>query len=122
VSGIYPAGNLPCDSERSGIGGYERRKRKHLNRLEAEVAGLSSVVDVLSSSPSLAVSNSRSDEDSAIVLFKAVLKKLPQADSFDVGCENGGWLQVGRLDVLDPVERNSSGGLNRSAIRQLALR
>jgi adenylate cyclase len=80
-----------------------------LSRLEAEVSGLSSVVDVLSSSPSLAVSNDRSNEDSAIILFKAALKKLPHADSFYVGYENGGWLQVRRLDVLDPVEREKLG-------------
>ncbi len=80
-----------------------------LSGLEAEVSGLSSVVDVLSSSPSLAVSNDRDEEDSAIVLFKAALKKLPHADSFYVGYENGGWLQVRRLDVLDPVERQKLG-------------
>ncbi|WP_426425150.1 adenylate/guanylate cyclase domain-containing protein [Bradyrhizobium genosp. A] len=80
-----------------------------LGRLEAEVSGLSSVVDVLSSSPSLADSDDRSEEDSAIVLFKAALHKLPQADSFYVGYENGCWLQVRRLDVLDPAEREKLG-------------
>src|SRR5262245_32558254 len=80
-----------------------------LSRLEAEVSGLSSVVDVLSSNPSLADSDDRSEEDSAIVLFKAALHKLPQVDSFYIGYENGCWLQVRRLDVLGPVERQNLG-------------
>src|SRR5499427_9555164 len=80
-----------------------------LSRLETEVSELSSVVDVLSSSPSLADSDDRNEEDSAIVLFKASLHKLPQADSFYVGYENGCWLQVRRLDVLSPVEREKLG-------------
>jgi len=80
-----------------------------LSRLETEVSELSSVVDVLSSSPSLADSDDRNEEDSAIVLFKAALHKLPQADSFYVGYENGCWLQVRRLDVLGPVERQNLG-------------
>jgi adenylate cyclase len=80
-----------------------------LSRLEAEISGLSSVVDVLSSNPSLADSDDRSEEDSAIVLFKAALNKLPQADSFYIGYENGCWLQVRRLDVLGPVEREKLG-------------
>jgi adenylate cyclase len=80
-----------------------------LSRLETEVSELSSVVDVLSSNPSLADSDDRSEEDSAIVLFKAALRKLPQADSFYIGYENGCWLQVRRLDVLGPVERQNLG-------------
>jgi len=80
-----------------------------LSRLEAEVSGLSSVVDVLASNPSLADSDDRNEEDSAIVLFKAALHKLPQADSFYVGYENGSWLQVRRLDVLGSVERQKLG-------------
>ena len=41
----------------------------------------------------------------AVVLFKAVLHELPQADSLYVGYDNGCWLQVRRLDVRDPTER-----------------
>jgi len=63
-----------------------------LGRLEAEVSELSSILDVLSSSPSLADTDERSEQDSAIVMFKAALTKLPQADSFYVGYENGCWL------------------------------
>ena len=80
-----------------------------LGGLEAEVSGLSSVVDVLSSNPSLADSHDRSEDDSAIVLFKAALHKLPQADSFYIGYENGCWLQVRRLDTLGRVEREKLG-------------
>ncbi|MGY8661575.1 adenylate/guanylate cyclase domain-containing protein [Bradyrhizobium sp. UFLA05-109] len=80
-----------------------------LSRLAADVSGLSSVVDVLSSSPSLASCDDKNEEDSAIVLFKAALQRLPQADSFYVGYENGCWLQVRRLDVLGQVEREKLG-------------
>jgi adenylate cyclase len=70
-----------------------------LNRLEAEG------VRVLSSNPSLTDSDDRREVDGAIVLFKAALQELPQADSLYVGYDNGCWLQVRRLDVLDPTER-----------------
>jgi hypothetical protein len=83
------------------------------SRLEAEVSELSSVIDALSSNPSLTDSDDRSEEDGAIVLFKAVLQELPQADSFYVGYENDCWLQVRRLDVLDPVEREKLGAPQR---------
>ena len=76
-----------------------------LNRLAADVSELSSFVRVLSSNPSLADSEDRSEEDDAIILFKAALQELPQADSLYVGYDNGCWLQVRRLDVLDPAER-----------------
>src|SRR5580693_9631023 len=62
-----------------------------LSRLEAEVSGLSSVVDVLSSSPSLADSDDRSEVDGAVGLFKTALRRLPQADSLYVGYDNGSW-------------------------------
>jgi len=77
-----------------------------LNRLAADVSELSSFVRVLSSNPSLADSEDRSEEDDAIVLFKAALHELPQADSLYIGYDNGCWLQVRRLDVLDPAERS----------------
>src|SRR6516164_4013876 len=76
-----------------------------LSRLEADVSELSSFVRVLSSSPSLADSADRSDEDDAIILFKAALHELTQADSLYVGYDNGCWLQVRRVDVLAPAER-----------------
>ena len=76
-----------------------------LSRLEADVSELSILVRVLSSNPSLADANDRTEADDAIALFKAALHELPQADSLYVGYDNGCWLQVRRLDVLDPVER-----------------
>jgi adenylate cyclase len=76
-----------------------------LSRLEAEVSELSTIVRVLSSDPALANSDDRSEADDAIGLFKAALHELPQTDSLYVGYDNGCWLQVRRLDVLDPAER-----------------
>ncbi|MGC2202626.1 MAG: adenylate/guanylate cyclase domain-containing protein, partial [Stellaceae bacterium] len=80
-----------------------------LSRLEAEVSELSTLVRVLSSNPALADSDDRSEVGPALVLFKAALRELPQADSLYVGYDNGCWLQVRRLDVLDPTERQRLG-------------
>jgi len=80
-----------------------------LSRLEAEVSELSTLVGVLSSNPFLADSDDRSEVGGAVGLFKAALRELPQADSVYVGYDNGCWLQVRRLDVLDPTERQSLG-------------
>jgi adenylate cyclase len=80
-----------------------------LSRLEAEVSALSTVVHVLSTDPSIADSNDRSEDDGAIALFKTALNQLPQADSLYVGYDNGSWLQVRRLDVLDSTERRKLG-------------
>jgi adenylate cyclase len=80
-----------------------------LSRIEAEVAALSSLLGVLSSNPSLADSADKSEVDDSIVLFKAALSELPQADSLYVGYDNGCWLQVRRLDVLDATERQKLG-------------
>src|SRR6266404_4942788 len=76
-----------------------------LSRLEAEVSELSSLVRVLSTNPSLADSDDRSEVDGVVFLFKAALRELPQADSVHVAYDNGCWLQVRRLDVLDATER-----------------
>src|SRR5271154_940453 len=76
-----------------------------LSRIEAQVSELSSLVGVLSTSTSLADSDDRSEVDGAIVLFEAALRELPQTDSFYVGYDNGCWLQVRRLDVLNVTER-----------------
>ena len=80
-----------------------------LSRLEADMSVLSSVVHVLSSTPLLAGSDDRGEDDSAINLLKAALQRLPQADSLYVGYENGGWLQVRRVDVLNPTEQQKLG-------------
>ena len=80
-----------------------------LSRLEAQVSELNSVVRVLSTNPSLADSDDRSEADGAIVVFKTALHELPQTDSLYVGYDNGCWLQVRRLDVLDPTELQKLG-------------
>jgi adenylate cyclase len=80
-----------------------------LNRLEADVAQLGTVVRVLASDAFLADSDDRTDNDGAIALFKSALAELPQADSLYVGYDNGSWLQLRRLDVLDPSERRQLG-------------
>ena len=80
-----------------------------LSRLEADLSELSTLVRVLSASPFLSDSDDRSEADGAVGLFKAALHELPQADSLYVGYENGCWLQVRRLDVLDARERGRLG-------------
>src|SRR5262249_18275187 len=80
------------------------------SRLEADVSQLSTLVRVLSSNPSLADSDNRDEQDPAIVLFKAALNELPEADSLYIGYDNGFWLQVRRLDGLSATERQALGG------------
>ena len=76
-----------------------------LSRLEGDVSELGTLVQVLSSHPALTDSDDRSEVGPAVVLFKAALHELPQADSLYIGYDNGCWLQVRRLDVLNPTER-----------------
>ena len=80
-----------------------------LSRLKADMAELSTVVRVLSASPFLSDSEDMSETDGAVGLFKAALRELPQADSLYVGYDNGCWLQVRRLDVLNERERELLG-------------
>jgi adenylate cyclase len=67
------------------------------------------VIRVLSASRLLSDSDETSAGDGAIALFKAALHELPQADSLYVGYDDGYWLQVRRLDVLDERERGLLG-------------
>jgi adenylate cyclase len=76
-----------------------------LSRLEVQVSEVTSLIRVLSTNPSLADSDDRSEVDGAIALFKTALHELPQTDSLYIGYDNGCWLQVRRLDVLGPAER-----------------
>jgi adenylate cyclase len=76
-----------------------------LLRLEAEVSELDAFVRLLAAAPGLAASDKRSEDDDAIILFRAALRQLPEADSFYVGYANGCWLQLRRVDVLGPAER-----------------
>jgi adenylate cyclase len=80
-----------------------------LGRLEARVSGLASLVRVLSKNPFLADSDDRSEVGGAVGLFKTALDELPQSDSLYVGYDNGCWLQVRRLENLDPAQRGMLG-------------
>ena len=82
-----------------------------LSRLEMQVGELRSLIRVLSTSPFLADSDDRSEVGGAVGLFKTALSELPQADSLYVGYENGCWLQIRRVDVLNAVERQRLGAL-----------
>jgi adenylate cyclase len=73
---------------------------KVLGRLQGELATISSLVNVLATSSSLADSNERSETGRAIPLFKTALQELPQMDSVYAGFENGAWLQVRRTSGL----------------------
>src|SRR5262249_8682777 len=76
-----------------------------LGRLEADVAALSSLIRILAMHPSLMEANDRREVEDAVTLSKAALREFPQTDSIHVGFENGGWLQVRPLAVLDQSER-----------------
>jgi adenylate cyclase len=78
---------------------------KVLGRLQGELATISSLVNVLATSSSVADSNDRSETGRAIPLFKAALQELPQMDSIYAGFENGAWLQVRRTSDLTSDQR-----------------
>ena len=78
---------------------------KVLGRLQGELAAISSLVNVLATSSSVADSNERSETGRAIPLFKAALQELPQMDSIYAGFENGAWLQVRRTSELTEEQR-----------------
>jgi len=91
--------------------------RNSRTRFDAELAELSATVRLLSTDPSIADSDERSETDRAIVLFKTALQVLPQTDSIYVGYDNGCWLQVRRLDTLDPAERRKLNAVRRTSTR-----
>jgi adenylate cyclase len=78
---------------------------KAFGRLQTEISTIASLVDVLSTSSSVADSNDRTETGRAIPLFKAVLQELRQIDSVYVGFENGAWLQVRRISQLNDDQR-----------------
>src|SRR6185295_16070287 len=78
---------------------------KALGRLHGELKSVSSLVNVLATSSSLADSNERSETGRAIPLFKQALRELPQMDSIYAGFENGAWLQVRRTSDLTDDQR-----------------
>jgi adenylate cyclase len=78
---------------------------KVLGRLQGELATVSSLVNVLATSSSVADSNERTETGRAVPLFKAALQELPQMDSIYAGFENGAWLQVRRITDLTDDQR-----------------
>src|SRR3984893_12961903 len=70
---------------------------KAFGRLQAELTAVTSLVNVLATSSSVADSNERSETGRAVPLFKAALQELPQMDSMEAGFGNGAWLQVRRI-------------------------
>ena len=78
---------------------------KVLGRLRGELSAISSLVNVLATSSSVADSDERSETGRAIPLFKAALQELPQMDSIYAGFENGAWLQVRRISDLSEEQR-----------------
>jgi adenylate cyclase len=78
---------------------------KALGRLRAELTAITSLVNVLATSSSVADSNERTETGRAIPLFKAALQELPQTDSIYAGFENGAWLQVRRIGELTDEQR-----------------
>jgi adenylate cyclase len=78
---------------------------KALGRLQGELNTITSLVNVLATSSSVADSDERSETGRAIPLFKAALAELPQMDSIYAGFENGAWLQVRRINDLNEDQR-----------------
>ncbi|MDE5460382.1 adenylate/guanylate cyclase domain-containing protein [Bradyrhizobium sp. CSS354] len=78
---------------------------KALGRLHSELSSISSIVNVLATSSSVADSDDRSETGRAIPLFKAALHEMPQMDSIYVGFANGAWLQVRRTSDLTEDQR-----------------
>jgi adenylate cyclase len=78
---------------------------KVLGRLQGELTTISSLVNVLATSSSVADSNERSETGRAVPLFKAALQELPQMDSIYAGFDNGAWLQVRRTNDLTDDQR-----------------
>ena len=78
---------------------------KVLGRLQGELTAISSLVNVLANSSSVADSNDRSETGRAIPLFKTALQELPQMDSIYAGFDNGAWLQVRRTSDLTQEQR-----------------
>lgn len=78
-----------------------------LGRLRNEISQVTSIVDVLSSSSSVADANERSEVDRAIPPFKAAVLEVPQIDSIYVAYDNGGWLQMRPLYHLNDEQRTT---------------
>jgi len=79
---------------------------KVFGRLQSELSTIVSLVRVLAASSSVADSDQLTETSTAVPLFKAALRELPQMDSIYVGSENGAWLQVRRLNELNDEQRS----------------
>ena len=89
----------------SRVGLYGRSQHQGAGTLQGELNAMSSLVNVLATSSSVADSNERSETGRAIPLFKAALQEMPQMDSIYAGFENGAWLQVRRISDLTEEQR-----------------
>jgi len=74
-------------------------------RLQSEIAAISSLVNVLATSSSVADTDEVTETSTALPLFKTALLELPQMDSIYVGFENGGWLEMRLLSELNGEQR-----------------
>jgi adenylate cyclase len=79
---------------------------KALGRLHGELNAITSLVNVLATSSSVADSDERSETGRAIPLFRAALREMPQMDSIYAGFDNGAWLQVRRISDLSEDQRD----------------
>lgn len=78
---------------------------KVIGRLQTQITAVTSLVNVLATSSSVADSDEVTETSTALPLLKTALLELPQMDSIYVGFENGGWLQVRRLSELNDAQR-----------------
>ena len=99
------ARTLRSATEEAASAYMDAASTKALGRLQGELTAISSLVNVLATSSSVADSNERSETGRAIPLFKAALSELPQMDSIYAGFENGAWLQVRRTSDLSEDQR-----------------
>jgi len=76
-----------------------------LGRLQSEITAITSLVNVLATSSSVADTDEVTETSTALRLFKTALLELPQMDSIYVGFENGAWLQMRLLSELNDEQR-----------------
>jgi adenylate cyclase len=76
-----------------------------LGRLQSEITAVTSLVNVLATSSSVADTDEVTETSTALPLFKTALQELPQMDSIYVGFENGAWLQMRLLSELNDEQR-----------------
>jgi adenylate cyclase len=92
-------------TEEAANSAMDAASMRTLSLLETEIVNLSKVVRTLSAAPSLADSAERSEVGRGVTLIKDVLALWPGTDSIYVGYDTGAWLQVQRLDAIEPEQR-----------------